>query len=289
MTLEVVFTIGVSGSGKRFWALDNYPKDAVISCNDWFLDKGIEYDAAKVGLAHQWCIDKVIHLLEENKTVVVNNTNVRLQDMFPYIMALKYGNYPHTPVFKLFPNPKGGGETDTKKMKYMLKEMKKMGLPTVDKILAAGPGRSKKRMENSVLYAGIFFKKKEKQKIVNLFGAMVGKQYNLHVTIAFMPTKKYVTSLEIGKEVDVQITGYFEDNRIQIVTCETKDVQIENEIPHITVSTLNMPPVASNYVLKYGAKSVTTLKPVLTVRGRVGLYTKQSIIYTPHKTNLVEE
>jgi len=91
----VVVLRGVPGSGKSTYIKTNYPLASVCSADDFFLDKNGKYvwDPKKIDSAHSTCLRKFLHNLQSGlETVVVDNTNVRLWEIAPYVaLAKAYG------------------------------------------------------------------------------------------------------------------------------------------------------------------------------------------------------
>ena len=79
-------TIGLPGSGKTTWArlrLGNDHKDMVIAADDYFdrFNDG-QFDVKLLGKAHEWAQCEVGKALLAGHSVVANNTNTTLSEVF---------------------------------------------------------------------------------------------------------------------------------------------------------------------------------------------------------------
>jgi len=89
---------GLSGSGKSYAASElarNNSNAVVVSTDDfWYDDIGVyNFDYKRIGEAHEWARRTVEDWLKcDQPHVIVDNTNARWWEMFPYLeMAKKYG------------------------------------------------------------------------------------------------------------------------------------------------------------------------------------------------------
>jgi predicted kinase len=95
MSNNVKIMRGISGSGKSTYARKlcedataRDEKSVICSADDYFLGpNGYKFDAAKLGAAHSWCLRNFIQWLQEaeHDLVVVDNTNLNLEDISPYV------------------------------------------------------------------------------------------------------------------------------------------------------------------------------------------------------------
>lgn len=79
---------GLPGSGKSYLA--NLIKDKVegviCSADHYFEKNGIyTFDKSKLGQAHKKCFDKAVANFKKNKIVIVDNTNITLKEINPYL------------------------------------------------------------------------------------------------------------------------------------------------------------------------------------------------------------
>lgn len=76
---------GLPGSGKSTLAktYDAYHVEA----DEYFIDfQGYyEFDAAKLGLAHKWCLNVATEWLKQGYDVVVSNTFTTMKELKPYL------------------------------------------------------------------------------------------------------------------------------------------------------------------------------------------------------------
>lgn len=102
--MQVKIMRGISGSGKSTYAkmlasaYGEMPGALPIICSadDFFVDNdGIyKFDIEKLGEAHAWCMRHFLQSLQDKMNpVIVDNTNINLEDISPYVavgVALGY-------------------------------------------------------------------------------------------------------------------------------------------------------------------------------------------------------
>lgn len=85
---------GIPGSGKsthakliRQVAYDMGLTPIIVSADDFFMDGSTyKFDAAKLGEAHKWCLKSFLLFLDSGNTpIIVDNTNINLEDIAPYV------------------------------------------------------------------------------------------------------------------------------------------------------------------------------------------------------------
>lgn len=92
--MQVKVMRGIPGSGKSTYAkllreaavLKDLP--FICSADDFFtLETGTyKFDPLKLGEAHKWCMQMFLIMLRDKMTpVIVDNTNINLEDIAPYI------------------------------------------------------------------------------------------------------------------------------------------------------------------------------------------------------------
>ena len=145
----------------------------------------------------------------------------------------------------------------------------------LDIIISKTAGKKKK-----ALYLGAFLTPIGKETLKRWWLRVVKKplhqnEYMHHMTIKFKPTPEEVLALPVGNTVTLRIVGYAADDKGQAVL--VSGVESSNSLPHITVSTANMPvpveeeeqmldepktkkvsPVYSNELLSRGITEVAT-------------------------------
>jgi predicted kinase len=85
---------GISGAGKSTYTRENFPNATVCSADNFFMQNGVyNWDASKLGRAHDWCLNTFNEALRRNdSSIVVDNTNTKLREFKRYRdEALMYG------------------------------------------------------------------------------------------------------------------------------------------------------------------------------------------------------
>ena len=97
MTVKtVVIMRGTSGSGKSTYISKHLAGALVCSADHFFHkdDGSYEFDVRKLGAAHEACKRKFKKALKQGEPlVVVDNTNTKMWEMKPYIMAARHAGY----------------------------------------------------------------------------------------------------------------------------------------------------------------------------------------------------
>lgn len=130
-----------------------------------------------------------------------------------------------------------------------------------------------------VLYAAVFLYDNEQRKLLEWWerevGPLLSKKYGHHMTLAYRPDVEFISSLTLGKEVELEVIGYGADEKGQAVKV-LAPVSTNNDIPHVTIATDGTPPSHSNKVL---ASSLTTIKGP-KIRGKIGYFNGKEIKYS---------
>lgn len=88
---------GLPGSGKSTFAeyLSFHNNSVICSSDDFFYDEegNYNFDYNKIEKSHQYCYDKCKNALENNKNVIIDNTNVKEEHFNKYIKLAKQYNY----------------------------------------------------------------------------------------------------------------------------------------------------------------------------------------------------
>jgi predicted kinase len=95
--LMITIMQGIPGSGKstiakKLFEMD--PNAEIASADDFFIqeDGSYVFDITKLGEAHRKCQEKVRKFLENNKNVIIDNTNIKKKDVKIYLdMAKEFG------------------------------------------------------------------------------------------------------------------------------------------------------------------------------------------------------
>ncbi len=96
---HVTILQGPSGNGKS-WVTEQMQPDAVCSADNYFKKHGIAFDGAKLQAAHNECFQFFmaklldgIRMRAKNWHVIVDNTNLELHEISPYILAADSAEY----------------------------------------------------------------------------------------------------------------------------------------------------------------------------------------------------
>lgn len=79
---------GLPGSGKSTLAREAYPGATVVSADDFFAgeDGVYRFDGKRIREAHGQCLRRCVEALQRgDATVVVDNTNIEIEDAAPYM------------------------------------------------------------------------------------------------------------------------------------------------------------------------------------------------------------
>ena len=91
----VIIMRGVSGSGKSTYVRENFPGAVVCSADNYFMEEGeYKFNPRNLDKAHLECYRSFCEALSRGvEVVVVDNTNIRLMEMSPYIMEAKRAGF----------------------------------------------------------------------------------------------------------------------------------------------------------------------------------------------------
>ena len=144
---------------------------------------------------------------------------------------------------------------------------------------------------SSVIYAGIFISKDERDRLMGTVPLHFQKAYAHHVTLMFKPHAAYLEALKpmFGAEVDITVIHNIVDLSLGVqcvsVKCDelSRSSLIETSRPHITMSTEDgVSPVVSNEALykqevswntNTEDKSINVNPAGLNLKGTVGFFT----------------
>jgi hypothetical protein len=109
----------------------------------------------------------------------------------------------------------------------------------------------------SPIYTAIFLTEKSVAELQERYGPFKHpKAHAHHVTLVFRPSPKDLVTLEkyLEKEVEIEVIGYNDDERGQVVKVDVPFyLQLDGQVHHITLSTAEgVSPVYSNELLKQG-------------------------------------
>jgi predicted kinase len=88
--MKVIVLRGSPGSGKSTYTskIKSEADYEIVSADDFFVVNGIyQFDPKKLFIAHKVCFDKFMKCIDNNKDVIVDNTNAKLSDMKRYVLT----------------------------------------------------------------------------------------------------------------------------------------------------------------------------------------------------------
>lgn len=133
-----------------------------------------------------------------------------------------------------------------------------------------------------IIYSAIFLDETTINDIKSLAHDVFGSLYENvklhHITLNFGSKK----TNRVGEYLDFEIIGYCKDENAQAFAAFIKDADVENKVPHITVSHTDK--VTAKYSNELFEKSKTyTLDKQIKFRGRVGYFVRdkseEKIVY----------
>lgn len=84
--MELVLIRGLPGSGKTTMATRDFPGYSHFEADQFFeYPDGYNFDASRLGKAHEWCQSATKHALRMGANVVVSNTFSQHWEMQPYL------------------------------------------------------------------------------------------------------------------------------------------------------------------------------------------------------------
>jgi predicted kinase len=93
--IKVIVLIGFAGAGKSTWAKSVIGRKLILSSDNYFTDKDGNYNwtIEESHKGHEDCLRKFIDVFQSSsgdqellpETVIIDNTNVRIYDIIPYI------------------------------------------------------------------------------------------------------------------------------------------------------------------------------------------------------------
>jgi predicted kinase len=109
--MKVIIMRGVSGSGKSTYVRENFSGAVVCSSDNYFMEDGeYKFNPGKLDQAHLECYRSFCEALgNKAEVIVVDNTNIRLMEMSPYIMAAKMAGADYH-IVKCICDPEVAGE-----------------------------------------------------------------------------------------------------------------------------------------------------------------------------------
>ena len=87
--MELVLLCGISGSGKTTYRNKHFPDAVIASADDGMLENGVyKFHGSKLERSHGTCFRQVIESLQSRvPVVVVDNTNITIEGVAPYVAA----------------------------------------------------------------------------------------------------------------------------------------------------------------------------------------------------------
>jgi predicted kinase len=93
--MKVYIMRGPSGSGKSTWVKHNVPKAFIVSCDNFFMVKGVyKSDPSRLQEFHDRCLLDFLNALDRRvPEIVVDNTNLRIFQIAPYYRLAEVFHY----------------------------------------------------------------------------------------------------------------------------------------------------------------------------------------------------
>jgi predicted kinase len=288
---SLIITIGSPGSGKITWATSRYRH--VYAVDDYFTEKKLDFAFRHLQSAHSWCQEKVFQALRKWESVCVGNTNTTLKAMFPYVAAVVFGKLPHKIVFVRMPffdsevlHRRTLHDVPEHVIVKMTDQIRSIGVPTISRVLKAGPFPEKRTKSSSfVCFLAIFLCEDSVTRLREIVRkhsqeGLLEDLKDCHVTIKFMPTQEEVLQAELGREVEVQVKNIFSNEWCQCVSVSVNEkygLAINAKHPHITVACKQgISPVISNYVVEHSR--IGRESGQLMLKGRIGAYLNRTAV-----------
>ena len=95
-SMNVIVLRGISGAGKSTWAAKHYPDAVIASADSYFLqeDGSYDYDPKQIDAAHEACYQTFVQaLINREPLIVVDNSNVTVWEISPYVMPARSFGY----------------------------------------------------------------------------------------------------------------------------------------------------------------------------------------------------
>jgi hypothetical protein len=118
----------------------------------------------------------------------------------------------------------------------------------------------------NVIFTAIMLNEADKSSLLRSFPPKHHLVQDGHITLQFRPG---ILPDNLGKEVNVQVFGYANDDKADAVAVKLFEVESKNEIPHITLSVReDTKPIYANELLKKGYEAVEPLM----LKGRIAAF-----------------
>ncbi|KAF1326250.1 putative muts-related protein involved in mismatch repair, partial [Globisporangium splendens] len=261
---SVVILRGIPGSGKSTLgreiaaiAKHRNASCAIFSADLFFIGaRGYEFDAKKIGHAHNDCKKRFQNALFKNSTniLVVDNTHTQYWEYEGYAeLALQHGcrlqilemTCPDLSTCIQMAKRNSHGVPVAKVIQMYLRwEADDRALTFLPQFEYAMLNRNpvSRNSDSSLVYVGLFIAADERAKLLESCRPKHSNVFGEHVTLFYKPTKAYVRHVAIGEEVAVRAVELVQDDQGQTIRVEFASqisLKMRNKIPHVTISTRN--------------------------------------------------
>ncbi len=302
----MVILIGPPASGKSTFVkkIEDLRDDVeVCSTDDFFMKNGkYVFDSSKLGTYHQKNFQKAINAMKTHSIVIIDNTNLTVDDFKDYVRAANTAKY--KVLFRIF-------EVDRDELIKRTTQRKKetgkdIGIDVIDRMLTKMhinlpaikdfinkynkgqyPFILEKKDDRKMIYVGIFFKPEqiiELKKKFNLNIRATKATANPHITLFYNKLKNFsnlVKDVQFGKIVNVYVDKYLIEPSTghSVFVCEINEPVKTESKPHITVIVgEGKKPYYSNEMINHN-HNLKMISINQMIKGKIGYFDGSEVKY----------